>query len=126
MSTLVNNRGPEFTPGWSGADMSGTITSDAFRCGDWLSTSVHVEWPATGTPVGAFSFEASNTSTNGIDGTFLPVTLSVDLQPTGGAGGDLDDFQSMPWKYIRAKYVPASGGVGALPTLVFFGKGKAN
>jgi hypothetical protein len=125
MSTLVNNRGPIFVAGISTADMGSSFTSDAFRSGDWLSTAVQLEWPATGTPIGVFSFEASNDSTNGIDGHFRPVTLSVDNQPASVADGDLVDFTSMPWVFVRAKYVRTSGGAGAVPTITFFGKGKA-
>jgi hypothetical protein len=125
MSTLVNNRGPEFKAGWSAANMSTALTSDAFRCGDWLSTSIQLQWPTTGTPVGVFSYEASNDSTNGVDGRFLPVTITVDKQPSGPADGDLVDFQGMPWKFIRAKYAPTSGGVDAVPEIFFLGKGKA-
>ena len=126
MPTIINNSGQRFVPNWSGADMSTTITSDAYKCGDWTSTSVHVEWPATGAPVGTFSYEASNTSSNGIDGIFRPVSLTVDVQPNGEDGGDLVDFSSMPWTFIRVKYVPSSGGVGALPTVTFFSKGRAH
>lgn len=126
MPTLVNNRGPNFVAGISTADMSADFVSDAFRSGDWLSTSVQIEWPATGTPVGVFSFEASNNSTNGVDGDFRPVTLTVDNQPDGDADGLIVDFETMPWVYVRAVYDRTSGGAGAVPVITFFGKGKAS
>lgn len=123
----INNGAQYFVPTWSGGtDMTSTLTSDAFRCSDWTSTSIQVEWPSTGTPVGSFSYQASVNSTTGVDGTFRPVTLTVDVQPTGAAGGDLVDFQSMPWRYLRVIYTPSSGGTGALPTVTFFGKGRVN
>lgn len=125
MSALANNSGPLFQASWTGGtDMTSTLTSSAFRCGDWLSTSVHVEWPSTGSPVGAFSYQASNDSDDGIDGHWRPVSLTVDVQPSGSAGGDLVDFTSMPWRWIQAVYTPSSGGTGALPSIWFFGKGN--
>lgn len=125
-AAFVNNGGSVFVPTWSGGtDMTSTLVSDAWRCGNWNSAAVQVEWPATGTPVGSFSYEGSTTSTSGADGTFRPITLTVDVQPTGAAGGDLVDFTTLPWTFLRVRYTPASGGTGALPVVTYFGKDRS-
>lgn len=102
--------------------MTSALVSDAFKCGLWLTTSAQIEWPVTGTPVGSFAWKGSNNSTDGVNGNWRPITLTADKQPTGAADGDLVDFSSEPWLWIRCEYTPVSGGAGALPTVTFLGK----
>lgn len=66
---------------------------------------------AAGEPVGTWSFQGSNNSTNGVDGTWPTITegLTISVNPAGSAGDHLVDLTAQPWKYIRPAYTRTSG-----------------
>lgn len=64
---------------------------------------------AAGEPVGVWTLEASNSSTNGVDGTWDTVTLTISPQPAGSASKTLVDSSLAPWEWLRISYARTSG-----------------
>jgi hypothetical protein len=118
MPAVANNEGPRFK-GFDAQSMAATVVGAAFHLWIWASAGAHSEWTG-GT--GTISFEGSNNSTNGIDGNWRPITITITNQPAGVAGGELTDLTGVPWEWVRPVYTRASG-TGVL-NLWFTGKGR--
>lgn len=106
-------------------DMGASITGGAVDCRDADLVSLHATWTATGTPVGAFSFEGSNNAdlARGT-GDWEPITLDYPpTNPSGAAGSWLLRIAEYGYRYIRPKYTRTSGGSGAVLNMWFVGKG---
>jgi hypothetical protein len=91
-------------------DMAANITSSGFnvRAMDNIGLQFHY----TGTAAtGTWSFEASNTSTTGADGTWFVVTLDdPPPAPSASAGADFGvDLNQWPYEWVRLKYTRTSG-----------------
>lgn len=76
---------------------------------------------AAGEPTGTWTLEASNDSTDGFDGHWDTVTMTISTQPAGTAGSTLLDLNQLPWKFFRLVYTPSAGTGLAYPTI--FGSG---
>lgn len=96
--------------------MSGTNTiySQIIDVSKMDNIGLEVVW--TGTPVGTFSVQASNSGINFFDLTFNPALA----QPTGAPGGYVVDINQFPFKYILLKYVNTAGSGG----LTVYGQNK--
>ncbi len=84
-----------------------------------------VLWEA-GEPVGTWSFEMSNSSTNGTNGSWDAITFTSQpptIQPAGSASHFTIDPLSLASAWIRPKYVPTSGT--GLASVYLCGKGNS-
>lgn len=89
---------------------SNSYYTDATELPRMQNVSYHHEW--TGTPSGAFSFWISNKPDPGIadDTDWVELTLATPpTDPAGSAGKTAVDLNQIPYRWIRAKYVNASG-----------------
>jgi hypothetical protein len=74
-----------------------------------LATMDTTAWVvAAGEPTGVWTVEASNNSTDGIDGNWDAITMTIATQPAGSSGATLLDLL-LPWKYVRFVYTPSAG-----------------
>lgn len=64
---------------------------------------------AAGEPTGTWSVEASVNSTDGVNGLWDALTMVIAVQPVATAGSTLLYLATLPWRYFRLKYTPASG-----------------
>lgn len=60
-------------------------------------------------PVGTWSFEGSNDSTDGLNGRWRAMSISIGTQPAGVADGCLIDLSKAPWEWARGSYARISG-----------------
>jgi hypothetical protein len=91
-------------------DMStaGTSTSGAFNT--LFIDNIGLEIISTGTPTGTYSFEASNDSNTGTDGTWFAVTPASPPANPSGAGATVSlVLLSWTWAWLRMKYARTSG-----------------
>lgn len=75
-----------------------------------------------GEPTGTWSVEASANSTDGVNGFWDAITMTIAVQPTATAGSTLLYLVTLPWRYFRLKYVPASG-TGLAYAMVYSNQG---
>ncbi len=74
-----------------------------------------------GEPVGVVSFDVSNDSTNGVDGIWVPYTITLSTQPAATANKFGVSISDLGYVWIRAVYT-ATTGTGQLKITVV-GKG---
>lgn len=91
----------------SNGDMSANISSAGVNTESVDNVGVELSW--TGTPSGAWKIQASNSSTDGSNGTWTDLSMTIGSQPTGAAGGFLLDLNQFPFKYVRIVYTKTSG-----------------
>lgn len=80
-----------------------TLTSAAQNIENFDNTGLHVIW--TGTPTGVFSVLCSIDNVTYDALTFNPALA----QPAGSASSYLVNLNQVPFPYIKARYVNASG-----------------
>ena len=95
------------------ASMTSTVTTSPTILQTNGKASYDIAW--TGTPVGTFNVQVSNTYTQNADGTvrnpgnWTTLTLSAPTMATGTAGNGFIDVTATGAYAIRLQYVPTSG-----------------
>lgn len=77
-----------------------------------IKTGARLSWQAiwTGTLTGTFTWEASNNSTDGVNGTWTPMTVTLQgTQPAGAAGSLMVDPMIVGAAWVRPKWTAVSG-----------------
>lgn len=90
--------------GSSGADMSGSRTSNITTVQYMDNVGIVVNWTGT-SPVGTFTVEVSND--NFLTSSTLDFGSTITI--SGNSGSHLIDINQLPYGYIRAKYNFTSG-----------------
>jgi hypothetical protein len=85
------------------ANMTTTVTSLVTIIQNTSKVSYDISW--TGTPVGTFSVQVSNTN----PGNWTPLTLSAPTTATGAPGNGFIDIDQIASYAIRLQYAPTSG-----------------
>ena len=98
-----------------GGDMSATRrTLKVPMCGR-RHAFVCFAWPSTGTPIGVFAVEESNSSSDLVIGSRHAVPILTAAQPDGTAGSLALGIETYA-DYLAFSYTPTSGGTGATIT----------
>lgn len=89
---------------------TGSVQTQGFQISKTRIMSFSCSW--TGTPSGTLSVVVSNDSTDGVNGTWDPYTVTVPAQPSGGAGHTAFEITT-GFCYAAVKYA-ATSGTGSL------------
>jgi len=103
------------------ADMAASFRSAPIYVGPGSKhISLEVSWPATGTPRGAFTLEAANSSADATGAAFPATAASAwtGQQPAGSAGSAFLDNIETAALYVFVVYTATSGGTGATATAI--------
>ena len=103
------------------ADMAASFRSAPIYVGPGSKhISLEVSWPATGTPRGAFTLEAANSSADATGAPFpaTAATAWTSQQPAGSAGSAFLDNIETAALYVFVVYAATSGGTGAAATAI--------
>lgn len=91
------------------------------RLRDGTRLSIQAFW--TGTLTGTISVEASSNTTDGVNGIWTPLTVTIHgAQPAGSAGSLMIDPLSVAAPWIRIRYTAVSGAGNV--TVYLAGKGS--
>jgi hypothetical protein len=102
-------------------DMSANIVGAAMMVLGKTKASFETAWPATGSPVGQFTFEWSNeydpiTNPGATFTTFTQTSADLLLQAPASIAGRFGVLLDVAVAWIRPRYVRGSGGAGAAVT----------
>jgi hypothetical protein len=99
------------TPFINGASMGATVSGTGVDIAGFNEVGMVSTY--TGTPTGTFSFEVSNDSTDGVNGTWAPITADkgTATAPNGAGAGNLWAVQFAPiaFRWIRASFTRSAG-----------------
>jgi len=102
--------------------MSATFQSNGWSIQSIDNVGAQFIWTATAA-VGTWGFDVSNTSTDGIDGTWTALTLPTIAEQPAGTSSTVNfaiNFRQLPYKWIRVTYTAVSGTGTA--SVYMFGK----
>jgi len=122
-----------------GADLSATVVTPWIDVRDCQTMSFQIVTPSTGSPAGAWSFEATNdvktvlserdnnvrapNTASAAPATALTVsTVHGSSLTVAGAANSFVAFSDGLPCFIRAKFTPSSGGTGTVPNIFISGR----